>query len=75
MADTVWDRICEMERIWHGMAIIDFVLLLLLGFSFLYVEPGSGNFVVAVLALIVIGVYMAAYAVVWTKCAGREENK
>lgn len=43
---------------------IDILFLLLLGFSFLYLEPGSGSYVVAQLTLVPVVLTFAASAVV-----------
>lgn len=46
---------------------INFLFLLLLGFSFLYLEPGTGPYVIAVLTLIpVILSLVASVAVIYT---------
>ncbi|RKD89201.1 hypothetical protein [Halopiger aswanensis] len=43
---------------------IDVLFLLLLGFSFLYIEPGTGPFVVATLTLVPIGLTLVGSLVV-----------
>ncbi|NUB93358.1 hypothetical protein HT576_20370 [Haloterrigena sp. SYSU A121-1] len=46
---------------------VNFLFLVLLGFSFLFLEPGSGPYVVAVLTLIpVVLSLVASVAVIYT---------
>ena len=46
---------------------VNFLFLILLGFSFLFLEPGSGPFVVAVLTLVpVVLSLVASVAVIYT---------
>lgn len=46
---------------------IDVLFLLLLGFSFLYIEPGSGPYVVAILTLVpVVFTFVMSVAVLYT---------
>ncbi|ADB63261.1 hypothetical protein Htur_4450 (plasmid) [Haloterrigena turkmenica DSM 5511] len=46
---------------------VNFLFLLLLGFSFLFIEPGTGPFVIAVLTLIpVVLSLVASVAVIYT---------
>lgn len=73
MNDVVWDHICGMVGWWHTLAIVNVVILLLLGFSFLLIEPGTGSFVAAVLTLVVVGMFFALYVVVRVQCARYEQ--
>lgn len=68
MKDTFWEFVCGMENTWRALAIVDVVFLLLLGFSFTQIDRDSGTFVTAVLALIVILLYLVAYSVVHVQC-------
>lgn len=68
MNDAFWEYVCSMQGTWHTLAIIDVVFLVLLGFSFLFIEPGSGSFVAAVLGVVVIGTYLVLYALVRVQC-------
>lgn len=43
---------------------IDVLFLLLLGFSFIYIEPGTGPFVVATLTLVPIGLTLVGSLIV-----------
>lgn len=72
MNDTFWEFVCGMETTWRALAVVDVVLLLLLGFSFTQVEPGSGSFVTAVLALVVVLLYLVGYSVVHVQCRRRD---
>lgn len=74
MKDTFWEFVCGMQDIWHMLAIVDAVLLLLLGFSFTQIDPDSGTFVTAVLALIVILLYLVVYSVVHVQCERLDHN-
>lgn len=71
MNDAFWEYVCSMTGTWHTLAIVDVVFLVLLGFSFLFIEPGSGSFVAAVLAVVVIGTYLVIYAYVQVQCKRR----
>lgn len=45
---------------------IDILFALLLGFSFLYLEPGSGSYVVAQITLVpVVSTFVASVAIVY----------
>ncbi len=43
---------------------VDLLFLLLLGFSFLYLEPGSGSYVTALITLVPIGLTLLAGVVI-----------
>lgn len=74
MNDQFWDHVCGTVGWWHALAVVDAVFLLLLGFSLLFVRPGTGSFVAAVVALVVIVTYLVLYAAVRYKCARRERG-
>lgn len=55
------------EQLWLSILAVDIVLLLLLGWSFLYLEPSSPSYVIgqvsaAVLGLTIVGVLLALYS-------------
>lgn len=72
MNEKFWEIACGSLQLWHALTIVNLVFLLLLALSMPLLDRQSGAFVAAVLSLIVIGTYLALYAIVRRKCIQRE---
>ncbi|NPA96149.1 MAG: hypothetical protein GXO32_00940 [Crenarchaeota archaeon] len=56
-----------MEAFLKGNIAIGIALLVLLLFSLAYLKPGSATFVVAILALVIVGIFLALVLLVTRK--------
>lgn len=74
MAESFWGFVCGMKSTWATLAIVDLVFLLLLAFSFTQIDPDSGNFVTAVMALVVVLIYLGLYSIVHVQCRRLDQN-
>ncbi len=73
MDNVFWDTICGMLPWFRILALIDAVVLVLLSFSFLYTDPGSGPFIAALMTLIIVVISLVVYGFIAHRCAAREE--
>lgn len=62
------------SRVLKGIIILNLLFLLLLGFSYPHVEPGSGSYVVAVLAVLPIALSFVLAGVLLYLNARRTKN-
>lgn len=75
MAGRVLEQICDMRWIGVELLTIDIVLLVLLLWSFLSLEPGTSTYYVALLSFgIIIGTLLAGGALVY-KCNQIRQEK
>lgn len=49
--EAFWRFACESRILGFDVIVIDLIVLVLLGYSFLYVEPGSATYVISVMTL------------------------
>jgi hypothetical protein len=75
MAKGVLERICEMRFIGVELLIIDVVLLVLLLWSFLYLEPGSPTYFIAILSFGLIVVTLLGGGALIYKCNQIQQQK
>lgn len=73
MNDTFWDAVCGMLPWFRLLVIVDAVVLFLLGFSFLYLEPGSGAFIAALMTLVIVLITLVVFGIIARRCAARDE--
>lgn len=72
--ETFWKFACESRILGFDIIVIDIVVLLLLGYSFLHIEPGSASYVMAVITLgitlitlvVMSGLYVVCSKIEWT---------
>ena len=62
------------SRVPTGIIILNLIFLLLLGFSYPHIEPGSGSYVVAVLAVLPIALSFLLAGVLLYLNARRSKN-
>ncbi|WP_247004506.1 hypothetical protein [Halosolutus gelatinilyticus] len=75
MSERILERICEIRWIGVELLIIDAILLLLLLWSFLYVEPGTSTYYVALLSLgLIVATLLGGGALVY-RCNQIQEKK
>jgi hypothetical protein len=70
--EEFWKFACESRILGFDIIVIDIIVLLLLGYSFLYIEPGSATYVIAVLTLAVSLVTLVVMSMLFWVC-GRIE--
>lgn len=75
MAESVLERICEIRWIGVELLIIDVVLLVLLLWSFLYLEPGSPTYYIALLSFGIIVATLLGGGALLYKCRQIQEEK
>jgi hypothetical protein len=73
MDDTFWEVVCGMVPWCHTLAIVDVVVLFLLLFSFLHLDPDQGAFIAASITLVVVVLSLVLYAVVVRGCVRHNE--
>ncbi|WP_276256590.1 hypothetical protein [Halomontanus rarus] len=72
--EVFWKFVCESKILGFDIIVIDIVILLLLSYSFLHIEPGSASFVVAVITaafalltlVIMSGLFVVCGRIDWT---------
>ena len=69
--EVFWEYLCGFLPLWRTLAMVDVVILVLLVFAFPFLSPGTGAFVVAVLASVIVLVSLGFYGIVYYKCADR----
>ena len=75
MAEGVLERICEIRWIGVELLIIDVVLLVLLFWSFLYLEPGTPTYYIGLLSFGIIGATLLGGGVLIYKCNQIQKEK
>ncbi|QLH78446.1 hypothetical protein HZS55_14585 [Halosimplex rubrum] len=73
MNDTFWDTVCGMLPWFRLLIVIDTVVLFLVGFSLLHVEPDSGAFIAALMTLTIVLITLVVFGLISRQCAARDE--
>ena len=75
MAERVLERICEIRWLGVELLVIDVVLLVLLLWSFLYLEAGSPTYYIALLSFGVIVATLLGGGALLYKCRQLQQEK
>lgn len=73
--ERFWDRICTVTPLWRSLLAGAIVLLLLSGFSMVFVDPGSGSYYILVFNLVVLSGLVAANVFVLRRCSNRANRR
>lgn len=69
--ERFWDWLCAATILWKRLLAAVLVLLLLSGFSLLYVDPGSGSYYILLFNLVALGGLLAANVFILHRCRAR----
>lgn len=67
--EEFWKFACESRILGFDIIVIDLIVLLLLGYSFLYIEPGTATYVIAVITLGFALLTLAVMSALFYVCA------
>lgn len=74
-SETFWEIVCEWSYLWTILAAVEVMIGLLLAFSFLFVEPGTPEFVAAVLTTILLAVTFTLSAALMLRCRSWSQSR
>ena len=70
--DRFWNVVCEYQQLMRGLIAVLVVMAGLLAFSFLFLEPGTGSYAIAVVDLGLLFVAFVLVGSVSLGCSRRE---
>lgn len=74
MVDTrpFWNTLCEYQHVMRVLTALLAVMTALLAFSFVFIEPGSDAYVIAIIDVALLAIAFALIGSVSLVCARRE---
>jgi hypothetical protein len=73
--ETFWEVVCEWSHLWAILAAVEVMIGVLLAFSFLFVDPGTPAFVIAVLTALLLAVTLTLSLALVLRCRRWSESR
>lgn len=73
-AEKFWDTLCTSRLFGFNLILVDLVLLVLLGYSFLYIEAGTATYVIALVTLVIVLVNLVGMSILFVACNRRKKK-